>query len=98
MSDPIYIGETITLRATFRANGLPTDPSTVTLKVRDPSGDVEEYTDGAAELTKENTGVFSKTLSPDKAGTWSYVWEGTGAVDAINTNRFVVEATGFEES
>lgn len=92
---PIYVGETIILRGAFRANGLLTDPNTVTLKVKPPSGTEATYTYGGGTVDRDGDGLYSKSIEPDEAGTWEYLFEGTGLVDAINKATFVVEATGF---
>ena len=43
-------GDTIRLSATFTVDGAATDPTTVTLRVKAPSGTVAAYTYAATDL------------------------------------------------
>ena len=73
-------GDLVRLSATFTVSSTNTDPTTVTLKVQDPSGNTATYTYAAAEITKSATGQYYKDVSIDEGGTWYYRWEGTGTV------------------
>lgn len=64
--------------------GVAVDPSTVTLKVQDPSGVVANYaylTD--AGFTKTSTGNYYMRVTLDEGGTWEWTFTGVTADDAI---------------
>lgn len=69
------------------------DPTTITLRVKNPAGTVTNYTYAAAELTKVSTGIYTKSLEPDQVGTWWVEAIGTGAVVAVAETSFVVRAS-----
>ncbi len=77
------------------STGTDTDPTAVTLKVKDPEGTVVTYSwpTGSPALTRETTGRFYIDLDlPDNAlvGTWYYRLAGTGTVMAAEEGSFVV--------
>jgi uncharacterized protein YfaS (alpha-2-macroglobulin family) len=64
-----------------------TDPTTVTLKVLDPTGVVTTPTP-----VHDSTGFYHYDLdTTGKTGLWTYEWIGTGAVQAIAANQFNVK-------
>lgn len=74
--------ELATLSNTFKVNGSPTDPTVTTLTVTSPTNVTTTYSGG--QLTHGSTGVFSKDVTCDEAGTWTYQWDGTTAAsDAV---------------
>ena len=84
---PIYVTDTVRLSAEFRAfDGTLTDPTTVTLKHRDPSGNTATLTN--ASLTNPVDGKWHYDLDVDEAGTWQYSWEGAGVVDKYEVDTF----------
>lgn len=66
--------------------GTAADPTTVTLKVKDPSGAVTTY----SSTTKDSTGNYHQDITPAIAGTWFYQWTGTGTVVAESEGFFIV--------
>lgn len=88
------IGDAVRLTNTFLQGDTPTDPATVSLTVTDPSGTATTYTYGAAQITKDSTGVYHKDVSVNAAGEWQYRFFGTGAVEAAAQGRFAVRRTG----
>ena len=91
----ITIGDLVRVSATFTVSGTATDPATVTLKVRDPSGTTTTYTYGAATVTKDSTGAYHRDVSATTAGRWLYRWEGTGTAQAAEEAAFDVEPSAF---
>lgn len=81
--------------ATFTVSGVATDPTTVTLKVKDPSGNTDTYTYALSQITKSSTGVYYKNIPIDEAGDWWYRWEGAGAVVAAYEGYFRVRRSQF---
>ncbi|MFQ5592168.1 MAG: hypothetical protein ACE5HE_13475 [Phycisphaerae bacterium] len=99
------VGDTIVLIAAFRAKSISvstannepvvtypdlTDPTTVTLSVEDPSGNVDSYTYAGAGVTQQATGIYYKEVAIDEAGTWQYRWVGTGDCAAAEEGEFEV--------
>lgn len=81
-SNEYYIGQTVRITATFKVSGVETDPTTVTLIVKSPSGVTTTYTYSLAELERVSAGVYYKDISISAAGRWHYGWVGTGTVAA----------------
>lgn len=87
------LGTAVTVSATFSVSSTNTDPTTITLEITDPSGNTDTYTYGAAQVTKDGTGLYSKQITPDEAGLWKYRWVGTGTVIAANSYKFRMVST-----
>ena len=85
----------VRLTANFTVNGVLTDPTTVTLKVKNLSGTISTYTYALAQVTKSAVGIYFKDISLDKIGEWFYRWEGTGAVEAANETYLDVKDSEF---
>lgn len=83
-------GDTIRLSATFTVDGAATDPTTVTLRVKAPSGTVTAYTHADAEIARVSDGVYRKDVPFDAAGSWYVRWEGTGAAAGVEETAIVV--------
>ncbi len=62
----------------FRNQGTLTDPSTATLKVKDPTGTVTSYS--LAQLTKDGVGLYHYDVIPAVAGEYLWAWSSTGPV------------------
>ena len=89
------VGDTPRLQCYFRVSGTLTDPSTVSLKTEDPSGNITTYTYGAAEITKDATGDYHKDVNLDEEGTWHWRWVGTGTVAAADEGELEVTRSEF---
>lgn len=85
------VGDSAVLTATFTVSGTNTDPTTVTLYVNDPSGNVSSYTYAGGTITKTATGIYTKTITLDEAGTWPYLWVTTGTAAAAEEGSLSVE-------
>lgn len=83
-------GDLVRITGTFTVASVATDPTTITLKVKDPSGNVDTYTYALSQVTKSSTGVYYKDISLDEAGYWYYQWTGTGAVESVDEDYLVV--------
>lgn len=93
-------------QATFAVNGTATDPTTLILRVKDPSGTVTVTTESnPAALTSSSTpiartatGVYKATITLNDAGYWFARFEGTGAVVATEETQVIVDPSEFYES
>ena len=91
MAKNIYdIGDLPRISGAFTVGGTATDPTTITLKIEDPSGNVTTYTYALAEIIKDSTGNYHKDISLDESGYWHYLWIGTGAVESVDENYLYV--------
>lgn len=70
------------LRANFAptATNVLTDPTTVTVKIKTPSGVTTTYTYAGSTVTRDGTGRYSRTISLTEAGKWEWQVEATGTV------------------
>lgn len=84
--------ELATLTNTFSVDGVATDPTAVTLAVTTPTGTTTTYTYSLAEITRDSTGVYHKDIACTEAGTWSYVWTGTGAASDVEDGNWTVSS------
>lgn len=91
MPNTYDIGDLVRLSASFAVNGTPTDPTTIAVKVKDPSGNIDTETNP----TKDDTGDYHHDISADEKGVWYYRWEGTGAAEAAEEAWFTVRASQF---
>lgn len=88
------LNDTVKPRVEFKVGDTLTDPTTVTLYITDPSGDVSTYTYGAAEITKEGTGIFYKNIAVAEQGFWHARYVGTGACAAQAQMYWTVRRNG----
>ena len=85
------IGDQIQVQVNFTdLNNNPIDPTTVTFKYAIPGG---IPTTGTA--TKQSTGVYTGLITTTIAGTYTYRFEGTGAVIAAAESTFLVRTSKF---
>ena len=82
----VLIGNGITSTKEFRdANGTLTNPTAVTMTVREPDGTTTTYTYGSDdEVTRDSTGVYSFSIVFDQEGRHGLRWLGTGTVPAAD--------------
>ena len=87
-----FVGTAVVLTATFTTpTKSPVDPTTVRLRVKDPTGVETDYT----SPTYVSVGIYTQQITPNLTGIWSYRWEGTGAVVASSESKFEVKPTAF---
>jgi hypothetical protein len=84
-------GQRVRCLVTFTVDDVATDPTTVTFKAKDPSGNVTTYVHGTdAQLVKDATGVFHADVITDEEGEWNFRFEGTGVCTAVEEQAFFV--------
>ena len=89
------IDQMVRFSALFKVAGVPTDPTTIILKLKNLSDVVIPYTYALGELTKSGTGAYYKDVKLNKIGEWFYRFEGTGTVEAVEEAYCVVEDSEF---
>ena len=92
MSINVYTKDSeVRITTTFTTtSGTATDPSTVTVYVKDPTGTRTTYVYGSSAVVKDSTGVYHLDIFANIAGTWWYRFEGTGALVAAAESEFIV--------
>ena len=91
MSHEHDIGDSVRLQAVFRDHdGTLTTPTTTTLKIKDPSGNVETVANGS--LSTGTTGVKYYDYTVDEAGQWWFRFEASGNIVAVEEKEFQVKA------
>lgn len=87
-------GDLVRLTGTFKnASDALTNPTAVVLRIKDPAGTVTTPTP-----TNTSTGVFDYDLSLNLEGTWTYRFEGTGAVQQAEEDTLFVRNSVFYTS
>lgn len=91
------IGDQIRCSVEFtNRSGTYVDPSSVTFKIKNPTGTITSYIYGTDDkLVKEATGKYYILIEPTSSGIWHYRFEGDGIVIAASESNFVVKATQF---
>ena len=88
-------GATVRFSAAIAVAGVATDPTTVTLKTKNPAGTITSYTYALAEIIKDSVGNYHKDLALATAGTWYHRWEGTGPAAGVEESALNVETGAF---
>ena len=88
-------GDGIRLQATFTVSSVNTDPTTITMRVKDADNVVTVYTHALVEITNPAVGIYYKDIEVTNDGVWYYRFEGTGAVQAAGEYSFIVRTSEF---
>ncbi|MDL1909699.1 hypothetical protein FBQ81_03245 [Chloroflexi bacterium CFX6] len=86
-------GQKVRCSVEFRVDGILTDPTTVSAKVKSPSGTVTTYvylTDAA--LVRDSAGAFHLDVVALLSGQWHFRFEGTGTCTAVEESVFNVRS------
>jgi hypothetical protein len=89
------VGDAVRTRVTFKVDGTPTDPDTVTFKFMDSESTVTTYVLADPQVVKESTGIYHVDIPVDLSGTWHYRWAGTGAARGALERSFQVRESKF---
>ena len=87
-------GEQFLLRAQVQANSTNVTPGTITLKTKDPSGNVSTFT--SSQMTSTDTGFYYVQMNPDEEGMWHYQWITTGNGASAQVGQFSVIDNSFD--
>jgi hypothetical protein len=84
-------GDKVRSQMVFTVNGVPTDPTTITAKVRTPAGVTTPYVYGSdAEVVRVSTGVYRIDISAAQSGLYHVKWVGVGTAEAVEEDSFFV--------
>lgn len=91
------IGDVVHCVGTFAdRDGQAVDPTTVTFKVRDPTGAITTYVYGTdAQLVKAGVGNYYADVEATASGEWFYRFYSTGNGQAAGETRFGVSESAF---
>lgn len=88
------VGDRQVLTAQFRdRSGNLVDPTTVTCKVKSPSGATASYNGGS--IVRISQGVYELTIDCTAGGKWIYRWSSTGTGKATVFGEFTVQRRPF---
>lgn len=86
-----FVGQRILVDFEFRKLGVPTDPTIVQLKARNPvDQSIVVLTYPIAELTRTGVGTYEAAIQVTAPGQWFFRAEGSGIVDAVNEINLMV--------
>ena len=86
------VGDMVRLTASFtNEQGEPADPDTVVLRIRKGDGSVLDV--DAESIAYDEPGEYHYDVEPDRAGKWTYSFDGTGTIDQSATGEFYVRDT-----
>lgn len=88
-------GDVARLSVTFTLSGVNTDPTSVTLSVKVPSGTTTSYIYGSSAIVKDATGQYHYDLTLATSGLYEYRWVGTGTVTAANESSLFAGPSNF---
>lgn len=96
-------GDVWTPQASFTVGGNPTDPTNITVRIKEPDGTVTVLGPvaggtGGGGITRVSAGVFKTDIALDDAGYWFARFEGTGTAAATEEHQAVVDPSEFYES
>jgi hypothetical protein len=89
--------------ATFLVGSTPTDPTNITVRVKDPSGTTTVHgpvsgATGGGSIVRVSAGVFRIDITLNDAGYWFARFEGTGAATATEEHQAIVDPSEFYET
>lgn len=85
------IGDIVRLTGTFRDTGAAlADPTKVTIKYQDPSGNITTVTSTGASVVHPSTGIYYTDVVPDESGVWEYHIYSTGLITSSTEDWFRV--------
>jgi hypothetical protein len=85
--------EFATLQNIFKVNGVPTDPTTVTLTITDPTGAVT-----TPSVTHVSTGTYTANVACTADGVWVYAWDGTGTASDVVKGTWTVGPSALSQN
>lgn len=90
-------------QATFTVGGVATDPTTITVKVKNPAGTITTIgpvsgATGGSGITRVSAGVFKIAQTLDAQGYWFARFEGTGTAAATEDQQAIVDPSEFYDA
>lgn len=94
------IGDTWTPQATFTVGGTPTDPTNITVKIRDAAGTITTLgpvsgASGGSGIVRVSAGKYNTVIAITAAGYWTANFTGTGTAAASEDHEYRADPSGF---
>jgi len=90
------VGAVVEAAVDIDVDGVLTDPSALTVKYRDPGGNVTTKVFGTdAEVVNDDVGIYHIDIHTDEKGEWAVRWVGTGEASGATEYSFHVRASRF---
>lgn len=82
--------DVVRLRATFLSYAREfTDPSAITLSVKDPNATTVHYYYASGTVTRDGTGIYHVDVNFNVTGRWTYRWRGSGTIAGATEDTYV---------
>lgn len=96
--NPYPIGELVVVKASFKdgVTGVLADPTAITVRYgENPLAPVMWTYGSGAQIVRDSIGMYHANIDTTglSAGTWYYLWDGTGNVQTLDWDAFVLEDT-----
>lgn len=91
-------GDKVRLHASFTVDGVATDPTNITLKIKDPD-DTETSFSYPGAISKGSTGYYYYDLVlpvDSTSGAWHYRFESDGVVNSAAEKTIITLASHFD--
>jgi len=90
------LGDQVRVIVTFTntTGGTRLNPTTVTLKLKDPDDLITQFTYPSG-VNRDETGVYYRDFQVTKSGRFYYRWEGNGGNPSAVEGNFVVKVSEF---
>lgn len=75
--------------------GAVADPTTITLRLRDPSGTETSVTYAGGQIVRDSLGVYHYDFTPPASKVWAARWVATGSIVAADEFQFKILPSGF---
>lgn len=96
MANTYDVGDLIRVSAAFTSGGDAIDPTTVTAKVKAPTGTITTLVYGVdGGLVKDSAGNYHTDISAAEVGTYAYRFQSTGTGQAAAEGAFRVRESAF---
>ena len=94
------VGDTWTPQSTFKVGVTPTDPTTITFKIRDPAGTITTIgpvsgATGGSGIVRVSAGIFNTVIPVTATGYWYASFLGTGTAAASEDHEMRADPSGF---
>ncbi len=91
MANIYSVGQVVRCSTTITVGGTNTDPSTLALTYRDPTGAETTVTYANSQIVKDAVGQYHYDIAVNYAGTYQLRWVGTGTAAGAQQDSFVVQ-------
>lgn len=88
-------GDVVRLSCVFSVSGTNTDPTTITLSVKDPTSAITAYVYGSSAMVRDAAGAYHFDLTISISGNYFYRYVGTGTVVAASEGQIISGPSNF---